>query len=341
MGYSYTSTFTHFACVFVSVCGLFAFAFRWHLNRSTVSMRKVMYVFCLFYLVLLLCERRTRRRCASANLLLSCSLFNCSIRSRISASSQISAKKNRRICCWNIRYYYNYHIVERTWWCFIVFILCIQIGTAHREHLQNFHLRERKKVKTAADWARLKSSNKQIWTESEYLRVPSRLLHVPVSINLCRRHQQPHDSRARIRQLLSSHLPTQYASETWWKKIEGVAMEWAVETLTGVAPCRSGTSMSPPRSAISCKSRNIWFSVDARVSSISSCVTPRRDISASMQSSVSSSSHKSYGMFPSTLTANKLAPRLINSFTKYKWPHVAAACNGVHFSLSWAFTLAP
>uniref|UniRef100_A0A2M4DJ17 Secreted protein n=1 Tax=Anopheles darlingi TaxID=43151 RepID=A0A2M4DJ17_ANODA len=41
-------------------------------------------------LVLLLCDRRTRLRCASANRLLSCSVFSCSIRSRISGSSQIS-----------------------------------------------------------------------------------------------------------------------------------------------------------------------------------------------------------------------------------------------------------
>lgn len=43
-----------------------------------------------YYLVLLLCERLTRRLCASANRLLSCSVFNCSIRSRISTSSHIS-----------------------------------------------------------------------------------------------------------------------------------------------------------------------------------------------------------------------------------------------------------
>lgn len=46
------------------------------------------------YLVLLLCERRTLRLCASANRLLSCSDFSCSIRSRISASSQISIQMN-------------------------------------------------------------------------------------------------------------------------------------------------------------------------------------------------------------------------------------------------------
>lgn len=49
----------------------------------------------LIYLVLLLCERRTRRRCASAKRLLSCSFFNCSIRSRISASSQISVSQKK------------------------------------------------------------------------------------------------------------------------------------------------------------------------------------------------------------------------------------------------------
>lgn len=43
------------------------------------------------YRVLLLCERRTRRLWASAKRLLSCSDFNCSMRSRISASSQMSA----------------------------------------------------------------------------------------------------------------------------------------------------------------------------------------------------------------------------------------------------------
>jgi hypothetical protein len=45
-------------------------------------------------------------------------------------------------------------------------------------------------------------------------------------------------------------------------------------------------------------------------------------------------------MFPSALTASRFAPLDMRILTSLRWPQVAAAWSGVHFSLSSAFTLA-
>lgn len=65
----------------------------------------------MIHLVLLLCDRLTRLRWASANLLLSCSVFSCSIRSLISASSHIPTERKRKILLQDIQnVHYTYLI---------------------------------------------------------------------------------------------------------------------------------------------------------------------------------------------------------------------------------------
>lgn len=66
----------------------------------------------IIYLVLLLCERLTRLRWASANLLLSCSVLSCSIRSLISASSHIPTERIRKYCYENIQSEHSLYIFD-------------------------------------------------------------------------------------------------------------------------------------------------------------------------------------------------------------------------------------